>query len=78
MIEERRRDPPSSDVRLREENSRAKTEGEGRFRREHYVEVEIHPVRYGISTHRPLKGTPTWRATVDEIWSVVYLGVCPR
>ena len=21
---------------------------------------------------------PTWRATVDEIWSVVYLGVCPR
>ena len=21
---------------------------------------------------------PTWHATVDEIWSVVYLGVCPR
>ena len=21
---------------------------------------------------------PTWRATVDEIWSTVYLGVCPR
>ena len=21
---------------------------------------------------------PTWRATVDERWSVVYLGVCPR
>ena len=21
---------------------------------------------------------PTWCATVDEIWSVVYLGVCPR
>ena len=21
---------------------------------------------------------PTWRATVDEIWSAVYLGVCPR
>ena len=20
----------------------------------------------------------TWRATVDEIWSAVYLGVCPR
>ena len=21
---------------------------------------------------------PTWRTTVDEIWSVVYLEVCPR
>ena len=21
---------------------------------------------------------PTWCATVDEIWSAVYLGVCPR
>ena len=21
---------------------------------------------------------PTWRATVGEIWSAVYLGVCPR
>ena len=21
---------------------------------------------------------PIWRATVDEIWSAVYLGVCPR
>ena len=21
---------------------------------------------------------PTWRAIVDEIWSTVYLGVCPR
>jgi hypothetical protein len=21
---------------------------------------------------------PTWRATVDEIWSGVYRGVCPR
>ena len=21
---------------------------------------------------------PTWCATVDEIWSIVYLGVCPR
>ena len=21
---------------------------------------------------------PTWRATVDKIWSTVYLGVCPR
>ena len=21
---------------------------------------------------------PTWRTTVDEIWSAVYLGVCPR
>jgi hypothetical protein len=21
---------------------------------------------------------PTWRATVDEIWSAVYRGVCPR
>ena len=21
---------------------------------------------------------PTWHATVDEIWSAVYLGVCPR
>jgi hypothetical protein len=21
---------------------------------------------------------PTWRATVDEIWSEVYRGVCPR
>jgi hypothetical protein len=21
---------------------------------------------------------PTWHAIVDEIWSTVYLGVCPR
>ena len=21
---------------------------------------------------------PTWYATIDEIWSAVYLGVCPR
>jgi hypothetical protein len=26
------------------------------------------------SAHTP----PTWRATVDEIWSAVYRGVCPR
>jgi hypothetical protein len=26
------------------------------------------------SGHTP----PTWRTTVDEIWSVVYRGVCPR
>ena len=27
---------------------------------------------------RAVRTPPTWRATVDEIWSVVYLGVCPR
>ena len=27
---------------------------------------------------RTIRIPPTWRATVDEIWSVVYLGVCPR
>ena len=25
-----------------------------------------------------VRTTPTWRATVDEIWSPVYLGVCLR
>jgi len=25
-----------------------------------------------------IRTPPTWRATVDEIWSAVYLGVCPR
>ena len=24
------------------------------------------------------RAPPTWRATVDEIWSAVYRGVCPR
>ena len=27
---------------------------------------------------RVVRTPPTWRATVDEIWSAVYLGVCPR
>ena len=27
---------------------------------------------------RAVRTPPTWRATVDEIWSIVYLGVCPR
>ena len=27
---------------------------------------------------RAVRTPPTWHATVDEIWSAVYLGVCPR
>ena len=27
---------------------------------------------------RVVRTPPTWRATVDEIWSAVYLGVCLR
>ena len=27
---------------------------------------------------RAIRTPPTWRATVDEIRSAVYLGVCPR
>ena len=27
---------------------------------------------------RVVRTPPTWCATVDEIWSTVYLGVCPR
>ena len=27
---------------------------------------------------RAVRTPPTWRATVDEIWLVVYLGVCSR
>ena len=27
---------------------------------------------------RAVRTPPTWRATIDEIWSAVYLGVCPR
>ena len=27
---------------------------------------------------RAVHTPPTWRAIVDKIWSVVYLGVCPR
>ena len=27
---------------------------------------------------RAVRTPSTWRATVDEIWSTVYLGVCPR
>ena len=27
---------------------------------------------------RAVRTPPTWRATVDEIWSAVHLGVCPR
>ena len=27
---------------------------------------------------RVIRTPPTWRATVDEIWSTVYLGVCSR
>jgi len=27
---------------------------------------------------RVVRTPPTWRATVDESWSVVYLGVYPR
>ena len=25
-----------------------------------------------------IRTPPTWRATIDEIWLAVYLGVCPR
>ena len=44
--------------------------------------------RFGVATEpemmtilfvwRVVRTPPTWRATVDEIWLVVYLGVCPR
>ena len=27
---------------------------------------------------RAVRTCPTWRTTVDEIWSAVYLEVCPR
>ena len=27
---------------------------------------------------RAVRTPPTWRATINEIWSAVYLGVCPR
>ena len=31
-----------------------------------------------LFTWRAVRTPPTWRATVDEIWSAVYLRVCPR
>ena len=31
-----------------------------------------------LFTWRAVRISPTWRATVDEIWLAVYLGVCPR
>ena len=40
---------------------------------------EENPIWFaGGSARTPLKGTPTWRATIDEIWLAVYLEVCPR
>ena len=27
---------------------------------------------------RAVRTPPTWHATVNKIWSTVYLGVCPR
>ena len=27
---------------------------------------------------RAVRTPPTWRTTVDEVWSAVYLEVCPR
>ena len=39
------------------------------------TEPEVRTILFAwraVCTH------PTWCATVDEIWSAVYLGVCPR
>ena len=39
-------------------------------------------VTMGVLHNKELAGAvhtpPTWHATIDEIWSAVYLGVCPR
>ena len=39
------------------------------------MEPEMMPILFAW---RAVRTPPTWRATVDEIWSAVYLGVCPR
>ena len=39
------------------------------------METEMMTILF---TWRAVHTPPTWRATVDEIWSTVYLGVCPR
>ena len=39
------------------------------------MEPEVMTVLF---TWRAVRTPPTWRATVDEIWSAVHLGVCPR
>ena len=41
--------------------------------RSHGAGDDDHLVRLGNNTH-----PPTWRATFDEIWSAIYLGVCLR
>jgi len=39
---------------------------------------EENPIWFAERSARTTpKGTPTWRATIDEIWSAVHLGVCP-
>ena len=41
------------------------------------VAMELE-VMTALFAWRAVRTPPTWRATVDEIWSAVYLGVCPR
>jgi hypothetical protein len=31
-----------------------------------------------LLTWEAVRAPPTWRATVDETWSAVFQGVCPR
>ena len=47
-------------------------------KRRHRIIVDVTDVEVHLARQRSARTPPTWRATVDEIWSVVYLGVCPR
>jgi hypothetical protein len=49
------------------------TMNERTIRLGHGVGDDDHLARLGSCTH-----TPTWHATIDETWSVVYQGVCLR
>jgi hypothetical protein len=48
--------------------------------------VNVRPARRAIEAGKltiwlameSARTPPTWRATVDEMWSAVYQGVCPR
>ena len=46
-------------------------------KRRHRIVVDVTDVEVHLARQRSARTSPTWRATVDEIWSAVHRGGCP-
>ena len=79
-VEGCRVDDKNSD-RVVDEDRRGSDDGDDvvahNVKRRHRIVVDVTDVEVHLARQRSARTPPTWRATVNEIWSAVHLGVCP-